>query len=59
MDLCLHRQIRFDQIHMVNLGTLEKVPPAAPQNLEDLLDIDRQAREAATGIAAGMSHRTA
>ena len=59
VDLFLHRQIRFDQIHMVNLGTLEKVPPAAPQNLEDLLDIDRQAREAATGIAAGMSHRTA
>ena len=59
VDLFLHRQIRFDQIHMVNLGTLEKVPPAAPQNLEDLLDIDRQAREVATGIAAGMSHRTA
>jgi 1-deoxy-D-xylulose-5-phosphate reductoisomerase len=59
VDLFLHRQIRFDQIHMVNLGTLEKVPPAAPQNLEDLLDIDRQAREAATGIAAGMSQRTA
>ena len=59
VDLFLHRQIRFDQIHQVNLGTLEKVLPAAPQNLEDLLDIDRKAREAATGIAAGMSHRTA
>jgi len=59
VDLFLNRQIRFDQIHLVNLSTLEKVPPAAPQSLEDLLEIDRQARAAATGIAADLSDRTA
>ena len=58
VDLFLNRHIRFDQIHQVNLGTLEKVLPAAPQSLEDLLDIDRKARETATGIAAGFSDRT-
>jgi 1-deoxy-D-xylulose-5-phosphate reductoisomerase len=59
VDLFLNRQIRFDQIHLVNLSTLEKVRPAAPQSLEDLLEIDRQARAAATGIAADLSDRTA
>ena len=59
VDLFLNRQIRFDQIHQVNLGTLEKVLPAAPQSLEDLLDIDRKARATATAIAAGMADRTA
>jgi 1-deoxy-D-xylulose-5-phosphate reductoisomerase len=59
VDLFLNRQIRFDQIHLVNLSTLENVRPAAPQSLEDLLEIDRQARAAATGIAADLSDRTA
>ena len=59
VDLFLNRQIRFDQIHQVNLGTLEKVLPAAPQSLEDLLDIDRKARATATAIAAGLANRTA
>ena len=54
VDLFLHRQIRFDQIHMVNLGTLEKVPPAAPQNLEDLLDIDREARSRAGEVIGAL-----
>ncbi|MEY3674177.1 MAG: hypothetical protein RJB47_885, partial [Pseudomonadota bacterium] len=59
VDLFLNRRIRFDQIHKVNMGTLEQVQPAAPQSLEDLLEIDRQARAAATGIAADLGGWTA
>jgi 1-deoxy-D-xylulose-5-phosphate reductoisomerase len=47
----LERRIRFDQIHAVNLATLEAVPPSKPQTLADLLALDAQAR-AAAGAAA-------
>ena len=43
----LDRQIRFDQIHSVNLATLEAVAPSKPDTLQDLLAIDAQARAAA------------
>jgi 1-deoxy-D-xylulose-5-phosphate reductoisomerase len=43
----LDRRIRFDQIHAVNLATLEGVAPSKPQSLEDLLALDAQSREAA------------
>ncbi len=43
----LDRQIRFDQIHIVNLQTLENVLPSRPHNLGDLLDIDARSRESA------------
>ena len=43
----LARRIRFDQIHAVNLQTLESVIPAAPGSLEDLLALDAQSRAAA------------
>jgi len=43
----LERQIRFDQIHAVNLETLAAVSPSKPQSLEDLLGLDAQARRAA------------
>jgi 1-deoxy-D-xylulose-5-phosphate reductoisomerase len=43
----LDRRIRFDQIHAVNLATLEALSPSKPQALADLLAIDAQAREAA------------
>jgi 1-deoxy-D-xylulose-5-phosphate reductoisomerase len=43
----LDRRIRFDQIHAVNLATLEALSPSKPQALADLLAIDTQAREAA------------
>jgi 1-deoxy-D-xylulose-5-phosphate reductoisomerase len=48
----LERRIRFDQIHGVNLATLEAVRPSKPATLEDLLALDAQARQAA-GQAAG------
>jgi 1-deoxy-D-xylulose-5-phosphate reductoisomerase len=43
----LERRIRFDQIHAVNLQTLDVVLPAPPGSLEDLLALDAQSRAAA------------
>jgi 1-deoxy-D-xylulose-5-phosphate reductoisomerase len=43
----LDRRIRFDQIHAVNLATLEAVAPSKPQSLGDLLALDAQSRDAA------------
>ena len=40
----LDRQIRFDQIHAVNASTVQAFTPAVPHALEDLLDIDHEAR---------------
>jgi 1-deoxy-D-xylulose-5-phosphate reductoisomerase len=54
VDLFLKKQVRFDHIHQVNLATLERISPMRPQCLEDLLDIDAQARDAALAIAANL-----
>ena len=43
----LDRRIRFDQIHCVNLATLEAVSPSKPGSLGDLLALDAQSRDAA------------
>ncbi|HSI52613.1 MAG: 1-deoxy-D-xylulose-5-phosphate reductoisomerase [Ramlibacter sp.] len=43
----LERRIRFDQIHHVNVATLEAVTPSKPQSLDDLLALDAHSREAA------------
>jgi 1-deoxy-D-xylulose-5-phosphate reductoisomerase len=43
----LDRRIRFDQIHDVNLATLERVVPSKPQELDGLLALDALARQAA------------
>ena len=48
----LDRRIRFDQIHHVNLATLEALQPSKPQTLQDLLALDAEARRAA-GRAIG------
>jgi 1-deoxy-D-xylulose-5-phosphate reductoisomerase len=42
----LDRRIRFDQIHAVNLATLESLAPSKPQSLQDLLALDAEARRA-------------
>jgi 1-deoxy-D-xylulose-5-phosphate reductoisomerase len=47
VDAFLERKIRFDQIHAVNVATLETVAPSKPETLQDLLAIDAQARAAA------------
>ncbi|MES2632884.1 MAG: 1-deoxy-D-xylulose-5-phosphate reductoisomerase [Pseudomonadota bacterium] len=46
----LDRQIRFDQIHHVNLATLEAVATSKPQSLGDLLALDEQSRAAAQAV---------
>jgi 1-deoxy-D-xylulose-5-phosphate reductoisomerase len=43
----LAREIRFDQIHVVNAETLATVLPDRPESLEALLALDLQARAAA------------
>ena len=50
----LEGQIRFDQIHAINLETLARFVPAAPVSLEDLLGIDREARSHASSQVANM-----
>src|SRR5690606_29409440 len=46
----LDERIRFDQIHAVNLATLEAVQPSKPDSLEALLALDAQSRAAATDV---------
>jgi 1-deoxy-D-xylulose-5-phosphate reductoisomerase len=57
VEAFLNRQIRFDQIHQVNMATLEKVIPQSPQNLDDLLHLDsisrKQAADAVRACRAG------
>ncbi len=48
VEAFLAGRIRFDQIHALNLTTLEAVVPAGPACLADLLALDAQARSAAT-----------
>jgi 1-deoxy-D-xylulose 5-phosphate reductoisomerase len=43
----LERRLRFDQIHRVNVATLEAVTASKPDSLEDLLALDARSREAA------------
>ncbi|MCM2253721.1 MAG: 1-deoxy-D-xylulose-5-phosphate reductoisomerase [Ramlibacter sp.] len=43
----LEQRIRFDQIHEVNVATLEAVTPSKPESLEDLLELDARSRDAA------------
>lgn len=43
----LERRIRFDQIHRLNLATLEAVTPSNPESLGALLALDAEARSVA------------
>ncbi len=47
--------IRFDQIHAVNLESLETVSGARPNSLEDLLALDEVARRAAQQVIKRLS----
>ncbi|MBL0420372.1 1-deoxy-D-xylulose-5-phosphate reductoisomerase [Ramlibacter sp. AW1] len=51
----LDRQIRFDQIHAVNLATLDAVAGSKPQDLAGLLELDGQARRQADRIVRSFS----
>lgn len=47
----LDKRIRFDQIHHVNIATLERFKVSEPFGLEDLLALDEGARSLASEIA--------
>lgn len=51
----LERRIRFDQIHAVNLATLAALAPSKPDNLQDLLALDADARRAAEAAAGRLA----
>jgi 1-deoxy-D-xylulose-5-phosphate reductoisomerase len=51
----LDRRIRFDQVHSVNLATLEALVPSKPQSLQDLLALDAEARSAAERAIRGLA----
>lgn len=51
----LDRKIRFDQIHHVNIGTLESVKCSTPRSLGDLLDLDSRSRRLADDLATSLS----
>ena len=51
----LDRSIRFDQIHAVNSGCLDRCAPGAPASLDDLLAIDDEARAKANSLVRSLS----
>jgi len=51
----LDRRIRFDQIHQVNLVTLDAVTTSSPESLEQLLALDARARDAALATVARLA----
>ena len=59
VDAFLNGRIGFDAIHRVNAQTLAQVlPPAGQMNsINDLLDLDRRARDAAGAQAARLARR--
>jgi len=52
----LDRRIRFDQIHQVNVATLEAVTASKPESLDDLLGLDARSREAAGRAIGRLGH---
>lgn len=52
VEAFLNRKIRFDQIHEVNRHTLDMWVSDAPQNLEDLIEIDTRSRQVAQQVLA-------
>ena len=52
----LDRRIRFDQIHHVNVATLEAVTASKPESLDDLLGLDARSREAAGRAIGRLGH---
>lgn len=55
VEAFLGERVRFDQIHAVNQETLQAFIPAHPDGLEDLLEIDTQARRCAQSLVDSMA----
>ena len=56
VDAFLNERIRFDQIHVVNLESLEQVRFSTPATLEALIDLDQQSRLVARAVVQRLSH---
>ena len=52
----LDRRIRFDQIHQVNIETLDATCASKPESLDDLLGLDARSRAAADRIIDRLGH---
>ncbi len=57
VEAFLHKRIRFDQIHSVNVATLSDcvVPLGAVDSVDGLLALDQQARRVAESVLAGLT----
>jgi 1-deoxy-D-xylulose-5-phosphate reductoisomerase len=51
VDAFLNGRIRFDQIHNVNLETLDQMHFERPASLDALIALDQESRAVAQGIA--------
>jgi 1-deoxy-D-xylulose-5-phosphate reductoisomerase len=51
----LDKRIRFDQIHHVNVQTLESVVPNSPASLGDLLALDEESRSVARSVVSQLA----
>ncbi|MEY5028817.1 MAG: 1-deoxy-D-xylulose 5-phosphate reductoisomerase [Pseudomonadota bacterium] len=56
VEAFLERRIRFDQIYQVNAQTLADVSVQVPQDLQDLLELDRRGREQARIVIQKFGH---
>ena len=52
MEAFLSGQIPFPAIHEVVAETLERVPVRTPRDVGEILEIDRESREAARALIA-------
>lgn len=52
-------RLRFDQIHALNLATLQALPPGPIRSLDDLLALDAQTRAKAAELARALHLRNA
>jgi 1-deoxy-D-xylulose-5-phosphate reductoisomerase len=55
VEAFLASRIRFDQIHAVNLATLEAISSSKPETLQDLLALDDRARRAAHKVIGALA----
>ena len=55
VDAFLNGNIRFDQIHQVNLETLDAVQFVRPDSLDALIDLDKESRAVAQGLVSRLA----
>ena len=54
VEAFLNGELRFDQIHQVNLLTMDRARFAAPQSLEALIELDQESRSVARAVLAAL-----